>query len=47
MKGVPNLNFNGLMANNTQANWNTVQIVYGSGDLNEPMVDREQMCYFH
>jgi hypothetical protein len=41
MKGVSNLNFKGFMANNTQANWNVVQIVYGSGDLSEPMADRE------
>jgi hypothetical protein len=47
MKGVSNLNFKGFMANNTQANWNVVQIVYDSGDLSEPMADKEQTCYFH
>jgi hypothetical protein len=47
MKGVPNPNINGFMVDNVHANWNIVQIVYGNGDSNEPMVDREQMCYFH
>jgi hypothetical protein len=35
------------MANNAYANWNTIQIVYGSRNLNEPMVDEEQTCFFH
>jgi hypothetical protein len=47
MKGVPNPNFKGFMVDNAQANWNTIQIVYGSGDLNELMVEKECMCYFH
>jgi hypothetical protein len=29
------------MANNAQANWNAMQIVYGFGDPNDPMVDRK------
>jgi hypothetical protein len=36
-KGVPNPNFKGFMAGSAQANWNVVQIVYGCGDLGEPM----------
>jgi len=39
--GVFNLNFKGFMVDNVQANWNTIQIMYGSGDLNEPMVNKE------
>jgi len=39
--GVPNPNFKGFVANIIQANWNVVWIVYGNGDLNELMVDRE------
>jgi hypothetical protein len=38
--GVPNPNFKGFMVDSTQANWNVVQIVYGSEDANEPMVDK-------
>jgi predicted phage tail protein len=38
--GVPNPNFKGFMANNTKANWNVVQIVYGSDDASESMVNR-------
>jgi hypothetical protein len=36
MTGVPNPNFKGFIAN-----WNVVQIVYGSGKSNEPTIDRE------
>jgi hypothetical protein len=43
MKGVSNQNFKGFMADNVQANWNVIQIMYGS----EPMVNKERMCYFH
>ncbi len=39
--GVPNPNFKGFMAYNDQANWNVVQIVYGSGDPSESMVDKK------
>ncbi len=46
-RSVPNLNFKGLMVDNSQANWNAVQIVYNSGHLNEPMVDRDHICYFY
>jgi hypothetical protein len=35
--GVENTNFKGFMADSTQANWNVVQIVYGSGDPKVPM----------
>ncbi len=45
--GVPYPKFKGFMANNAQANWNVVQIVYGSKDASEPMVDKEQTCFFH
>ncbi len=34
------------MADNIQTNWNNIQIVV-MGTPNEPMVDREWMCYFH
>ena len=42
--GVPSLHF---MVDSTQANWNAVQIVYGSGDPKVPMSGRERTCYFH
>jgi hypothetical protein len=31
-KGVTNLNFKGFIANNAQANWNLVYIIYGIGN---------------
>ncbi len=34
--GVPNPNFKGFIAKNVKANWNVVQIVYGSGNASEP-----------
>ncbi len=34
------------MANNAQANRNIVQIVYGSKDPCESMVDKKQICFF-
>ncbi len=39
--GVLNPNFKGFMVNSAQANWNDVQIVYGSENASEPMVNRE------
>ena len=45
--GVPNVNFKGFMANNTQAIWNTVRMIYGDGDPSLPMVVRERTCHFH
>jgi hypothetical protein len=38
--GFPKSNFKGFMANNTQANWNAINIVYGFGDLYVMMVDK-------
>jgi len=37
---VPNPNFKGFMADNVWANYNTIQIVYGSRDPSELMVDK-------
>jgi hypothetical protein len=34
------------MADNIWANWNIVQIVYGSGGPSEPMVDRKKLGFF-
>jgi len=45
--GFPKLNFKGFMANNTQANWNTIKIVYGFGGLSVMMVDKECTYLFH
>jgi len=39
--GVPNPNFKGSMVDSVHANWNDVQIIYGSGNAIEPMVDRK------
>jgi hypothetical protein len=44
--GVPNPNSKRFMANNAQANRNIVQIVYGSKDPCESMVDKKQICFF-
>jgi hypothetical protein len=41
---VENPNFKGFMADSTQANWNAVRIVYGSGDPKVPMENREHTC---
>ena len=45
--GVPKTNFKGFMADNAQANWNAVRVVYGSGNIAEPMENRERTCLFH
>ncbi len=39
--GVHNTNFKGSMVDNAQTNWNIVWIVYGSGDVNELMINKE------
>jgi hypothetical protein len=36
--GVPNPNFKEFMANSAQANWDVVQIVYGSKDASDPSI---------
>jgi hypothetical protein len=43
----PKSNFKGFIANNAQANWNVVNIVYGSGDLSIMMIDKECIFFFH
>jgi hypothetical protein len=45
--GVENTNFKGFMADNAQANWNAIRIVYGSGDPKVPMENREHTCLLH
>lgn len=35
--GICDKNFKGFMVDNVQANWNSVRIVYESGDVSEPM----------
>ncbi len=45
--GLANPNFQGFMANNAQANWNVVHIVYDFGDAFVKMVDKERTCLFH
>ena len=45
--GVHNVNFKGFMADSAQANWIAVRKVYGSGNPNEPMEDRERTCFYH
>jgi hypothetical protein len=37
----------GFMMNGAQANWNAVQIVYGTEDLTLKMVDKKRTCFFH
>jgi hypothetical protein len=45
--GVENTNFKGFMADSAQANWNVVQIVYGSGEPKVPMENQERTCLLH
>ena len=45
--GVEKPNFKGFMADSAQANWNAVQIVYGSGDPKVPIKNRERTCLLH
>lgn len=40
--GVAHLNFKGFMAENAQANWNIMCIVYNFDDPSEPMIDKER-----
>jgi hypothetical protein len=35
------------MADSSQANWNAIRIVYGSGDASIPMLNKERTCLFH
>ena len=44
---VPSPKFKGFMADSVQANWNTVRVIYGSGDATIPMKDQERTCLFH
>ena len=39
--GMENLNFKGFMVDSAGANWHAVRKVYGNGDSNELMEDRE------
>jgi len=45
--GIENTNFNGFMADNAQANWNVVRIVYGSGNPKEEMDNRKRTYLLH
>ena len=45
--GVAAPNFKGFMADSAQANWNAVRIVYGTGNKEDRMEDRERTCLFH
>jgi hypothetical protein len=45
--GFPKPNFKGFMADNAQANWNIVRIVYGYGDVFVKIVDKKHTCLFH
>jgi hypothetical protein len=44
---IPKPKFKGFMADSTQANWNAVRVIYGSGDATIPMKDQERTCLFH
>jgi hypothetical protein len=41
----PKLNFKGFMIDNTQANWNTINIVYGYGDPFVKIADNNSPIY--
>jgi hypothetical protein len=40
---IPKPKFKGFMADSTQANWNAVRVIYGSGDATIPMKDQEDV----
>ena len=45
--GVLIVNFKGFMADSAGANWNAVHKIYGSGDPQTKMPDRERTCLLH
>ena len=45
--GLLIVNFKGFMANSAGANWNAVCKIYGSGDPQTKMPDRERTCLLH
>ena len=45
--GLEETNFKGFMADSAGANWHAVRRVYGSGDKDKPMDNRERTCLFH
>jgi hypothetical protein len=44
--GILESKFKGFMANSTQANWNTIRVIYGKGDVTIPMKDQERTYFF-
>ena len=42
--GVKNVNFAGFMAESAQANFNAVREIFGSGNKNKSMKDKERTC---
>ncbi len=46
-KGVANPNFKGFMADNAQANWNVVRIVYGIRDPISSWLTMKILVFFH
>jgi hypothetical protein len=45
--GLSNINFKGFMCDSAQTNFNTVKVIFGSGDPTIPMENRERTCLFH
>ena len=45
--GVKNVNFKGFMADSVHANFNVVMKIFGLGDKNVPMEEKERTCQFH
>jgi hypothetical protein len=45
--GIPEPKFKGFMVDSTQANWNTIRVIYGSGNAAIPMKDQERTFLFH
>ena len=43
---MPNVNFKDFMADNAQANWNVVRMMYGDKNPSLPMVNCECTCIF-
>jgi hypothetical protein len=45
--GIPEPKFKGFMADSTQANWNAVKVIYGSGDATISIKDQKRTYLFH
>jgi hypothetical protein len=45
--GIPERKFKGFKADNAQANWNAIWVIFRSGDVTFPMKNQERTYLFH